>query len=67
MISVSAESVPPAERIGPAKYTAAYLVPSEFCLILTLDIPCMGEMVTPSVITAKPTRTALSSAFSWLS
>ena len=35
----NAAAVPPALRIGPAKYTATYLLPSELLLIFTPEIP----------------------------
>ena len=58
---VTADSVPPAERIGPAIETERYSLPSLFFLILTSLIPCSGAIVTPSVTMAKPTLTARSS------
>ena len=58
---VSAASVPPADLIGPANATDRYCEPSALFFIVTSDIPCSGAIVTPSVTTAKDTRTALSS------
>ena len=57
---VTADSVPPAERIGPAMDTERYSEPSLFLRISTFDIPCSGAMVTPSVTIARPTLTAKS-------
>ena len=58
---VTADSVPPAERIGPAIETERYSEPSLFFFIFTSLIPCNGAIVTPSVTIANPTRTARSS------
>ena len=49
----NAAAVPPALRIGPAKYTATYLLPSELLLIFTPEIPSKGAATTPSVKIAK--------------
>ena len=57
---VTADSVPPADRIGPAMETERYSVPSLFFFIFTSLIPCRGAIVTPSVTIARPTRTARS-------
>ncbi len=58
---VTADSVPPADLIGPAIETERYSEPSLFFLIFTSLIPCNGAIVTPSVTTASPTLTARSS------
>ena len=58
---VTADSVPPAERMGPAMETERYSEPSLFFFIFTSLIPCRGAIVTPSVTIASPTRTARSS------
>ena len=55
---VTADSVPPADLIGPAIDTERYSEPSLLFLILISLIPCNGAIVTPSVTIAKPTRTA---------
>ena len=56
---VSAASVPPADLIGPAKDIERYWLPSELFFNCTSAIPCKGATVTPSVTTARLTRTAL--------
>ena len=57
---VSAASVPPADRIGPANDIERYWLPSELFFNCTSAIPCRGATVTPSVTTVRLTRTALS-------
>ncbi len=47
--------------MGPAIETERYFDPSLFLLIFISLIPCNGAMVTPSVMIARPTRTARSS------
>ena len=57
---VTADSVPPADRIGPAIDTDRYSLSSLFFFMDTSEMPCSGAIVTPSVTMARPTLTAMS-------
>ncbi len=60
MSTARADAVPPALRIGPAKYTAKYQVWSKLRLMRVLAIPSKGAATTPSVRMARAVRKAWS-------